>query len=129
MALSGKIFSSIYTLPSSQAYIDRSSAFCHQGVVASFCRITHSFRTGHKNAVVEVHWTSDGERIVSASADKSVGGIKDCGALHMHDRTIRQTRSISMMLIAATTDSIFLQLDWRVLSHRYVLGTRPPACK
>jgi WD40 repeat protein len=27
---------------------------------------------GHKNAVLELHWTSDGERIVSASPDKSV---------------------------------------------------------
>ena len=27
---------------------------------------------GHKNAVLEVHWTTDGERILSASPDKSV---------------------------------------------------------
>ena len=27
---------------------------------------------GHKNAVLELHWTSDGERILSASPDKSV---------------------------------------------------------
>lgn len=27
---------------------------------------------GHKNAVLELHWTSDGEHIVSASPDKSV---------------------------------------------------------
>lgn len=27
---------------------------------------------GHKNAVVEVHWTADGERLISASSDKSV---------------------------------------------------------
>ncbi len=28
--------------------------------------------TGHKGAVLELHWTSDGERIASASPDKSV---------------------------------------------------------
>lgn len=39
--------------------------------------------TGHKNAVVEVHWTSDGERIVSASADKSVSASPELyGLLH-----------------------------------------------
>lgn len=27
---------------------------------------------GHKNAVLELHWTSDGERLLSASPDKSV---------------------------------------------------------
>ena len=27
---------------------------------------------GHKNAIVELHFTSDGERIVTASPDKSV---------------------------------------------------------
>ncbi len=27
---------------------------------------------GHKNAIVELHWTSDGERIITASPDKSV---------------------------------------------------------
>lgn len=27
---------------------------------------------GHKNAVLEVQWTSDGERILSASPDKTV---------------------------------------------------------
>lgn len=27
---------------------------------------------GHKNAVVELHWTSDGERVITASPDKSV---------------------------------------------------------
>jgi Prp8 binding protein len=29
-------------------------------------------RAGHKNAVLELHWTSDGERLLSASPDKSV---------------------------------------------------------
>ena len=28
--------------------------------------------TGHKGAVLELHWTTDGERIASASPDKSV---------------------------------------------------------
>ena len=28
--------------------------------------------TGHKNAVLEVQWTTDGERVLSASPDKSV---------------------------------------------------------
>ena len=28
--------------------------------------------SGHNNAVVELHWTSDGERVISASSDKSV---------------------------------------------------------
>ena len=27
---------------------------------------------GHKNAVLELHWTTDGERLVSASPDKTV---------------------------------------------------------
>ena len=27
---------------------------------------------GHKNAILELHWTTDGERIVSASPDKTV---------------------------------------------------------
>lgn len=27
---------------------------------------------GHKNAVLEVHWTPDGERLVSCSPDKTV---------------------------------------------------------
>jgi Prp8 binding protein len=27
---------------------------------------------GHKNGILELHWTTDGERIVSASPDKSV---------------------------------------------------------
>ena len=31
-----------------------------------------SVPAGHKNAVVEVHWTADGERLISASSDKSV---------------------------------------------------------
>ena len=34
---------------------------------ALFC-----MRAGHKNAVLELHWTSDGERLLSASPDKSV---------------------------------------------------------
>ena len=32
----------------------------------------HPPTAGHKNAVLEVHWTTDGERILSASPDKSV---------------------------------------------------------
>lgn len=47
---------------------------------------------GHKNAVLEVHWTPDGERLVSCSPDKTVrrwagwrqdwplgGAGEDCG--------------------------------------------------
>ena len=34
--------------------------------------ITLSPATGHKGAVLELHWTTDGERIASASPDKSV---------------------------------------------------------
>ena len=34
--------------------------------MSSFCR------AGHKNAVLELHWTSDGERVLSASPDKTV---------------------------------------------------------
>jgi WD40 repeat protein len=37
---------------------------------------------GHRNAVLEVQWTSDGDRILSCSADKTVGadlqGMDDC---------------------------------------------------
>ena len=29
-------------------------------------------RAGHKNAVLEVQWTTDGERVLSASPDRSV---------------------------------------------------------
>ena len=32
----------------------------------------HWADAGHKNAVVELHWTAEGERVVSASSDKSV---------------------------------------------------------
>ena len=28
--------------------------------------------SGHKNSILELHWTSDGEKIISASPDKSV---------------------------------------------------------
>ena len=30
------------------------------------------FITGHKNAVLDVHWTNDGEKLLSASPDKTV---------------------------------------------------------
>jgi Prp8 binding protein len=37
-----------------------------------FVTVTLVACAGHKNAVVELHWTSDGERVVTASPDKSV---------------------------------------------------------
>lgn len=30
------------------------------------------FFTGHKNAILELHWTTDGERVITASPDKTV---------------------------------------------------------
>ena len=37
-----------------------------------FVTVTLVACAGHKNAVVELHWTSDGERVVTASPDKTV---------------------------------------------------------
>ena len=35
-------------------------------------RLDTDIHAGHKNSVLELHWTTDGEKIISASPDKSV---------------------------------------------------------
>ena len=41
--------------------------------VSAWCQtLTTIPCTGHKNAVLDVHWTNDGEKLLSASPDKTV---------------------------------------------------------